>query len=79
MSCPRHDLQTIKTSRHVKVSAKDKISEKSPKALISNDKLKGFRAVIVPFEPSGQDIYISRSAYKQLNLSSNHIVRICVL
>ncbi len=79
MSCPRHDLETIKTSRHAKVIAKDKISETGRKALISNDRLKDFRAVIVPFEKSGSDIVIARDVFEHLNVSDNHIIRICEL
>lgn len=79
MSCPRHDLQTIKTSRHVKVIAKDKIEGKGRKALISNDRLQDFRAVIVPYDMSGQDVCIERKVFDVLNISDNHIIRICTL
>lgn len=79
MSCPRHDLETIKTSRHVKAIAKDNIDSKGRKALISNDRLHDFRAVIVPYEISGPDVCIQRDVFDALNISDNHIIRVCIL
>ncbi|MEP6341728.1 MAG: arginine N-succinyltransferase [Maricaulaceae bacterium] len=79
VSCPRHDLETIKTSRHVKVIAQDKISDSCGKALISNDRLSDFRSIVAPFKWSNSDIMISRGAYDALKISDNHIVRICEL
>ena len=77
VSCPRHDLATIKTSRHVKVIPQEDISNATGKALISNDILSNFRAVITPFKQSGSDIFISQQTYDVLKVSDNHIVRIC--
>jgi len=77
MSCPRHDLQTIKSSRHAKIILADTLSKNPRKALISNDRLRDFRSVIAPFDKSGQDIHVTQDVFEALNLSDNYIVRIC--
>lgn len=79
VSCPRHDLQTIKSSRHVKVIPTGSKLKHPHKALISNDKLFDFRSVITDFEISGADVRITQDVFDTLHVSDNHIIRICEL
>lgn len=79
VSCPRHDLQTIKSSRHVKAVPVQSLSGRPRKALISNDRLRDFRSVIAPYELMGSDVRITHEVFDALSVSYNHIIRICEL
>lgn len=78
MSVPRDDIRTLRDSRVVSLNAKDTLSPQALTALVSNNKIDGFRCVMEAFEFEGDRAFVSPSVLDALNLKTGDDARIWI-
>lgn len=78
MSVPRDDIRTVRESRVVKLNTIEMVSPKALTALISNNKVDGFRCVMDKLEFDGEVALVSPVVLEALNLNVGDAARIWI-